>query len=189
MILINEGTINATGSNVLDIDTGSNDVFNSGILESTGSGGLIIRGNIENSGTLWANGGNMTVGGNVNGNGSGLISGSATLEFGGASSAKIAFDAGATGILMLDHASDFAGTVSGFGQGDILDLVDILFANNASLSYAANQEGTGGILQVTDGNHTANITLLGQYDPSNFISASDGASGTMVVYDPTHHTT
>ncbi len=41
MTLVNDGTIIATGSNALDIDTGANAVVNSGTLEATGSGGLI----------------------------------------------------------------------------------------------------------------------------------------------------
>ena len=56
----------------------------------------------------------MTVNGAVSGTGSALISGSATLEFGAASSANTTFDAGAAGTLKLDHSVDFAGIVSGF---------------------------------------------------------------------------
>jgi len=36
---------------------------------------------------------------------------------------------------------------------------------------------------VTDGTHTANLTLLGQYSTGNFSLASDGHGGT-VVTDP-----
>jgi hypothetical protein len=74
MILINEGTIIATGTNSLDIDTGTNTIVNSGTLEATGSGGLVIHSDVFNnddvhSGLLWANGGNITIDGNVSGNG------------------------------------------------------------------------------------------------------------------------
>src|SRR5882757_5949056 len=77
MILVNAGTIIATGTNALDIDTGTNTVVNSGTLEATGSGGLVIDSDIANSGVLWANGGNIAVNGNLSGSGSALISGSA----------------------------------------------------------------------------------------------------------------
>ena len=46
MTLINEGTIIATGTNALDIDTGTNIVINSGTLEATGSGGLVVHGDV-----------------------------------------------------------------------------------------------------------------------------------------------
>src|SRR5205823_3318431 len=42
MTLVNSGTIIATGTHALLIDTGANVVTNSGTLEATGSGGLII---------------------------------------------------------------------------------------------------------------------------------------------------
>ena len=60
MILVNEGTIIATGTNSLEIDTGANTIVNSGTLGSSGSGGLLINSNVENSGLAWANGGNIT---------------------------------------------------------------------------------------------------------------------------------
>src|SRR5205814_6549716 len=58
MILVNEGTIIATGVNSLDINTGTNTIINSGTLEATGSGGLVIDSNVDNSGLLWAHGAN-----------------------------------------------------------------------------------------------------------------------------------
>ena len=48
-----------------------------------------------------------------------------------------------------------------------LDLIDFNFANT-TLNYATNAEGTGGTLSVTDGAHTANNPLLGQYNPAGF---------------------
>ena len=42
LTLVNEGTIDATGTNALVVDTGSNVITNSGILEATGTGGLTV---------------------------------------------------------------------------------------------------------------------------------------------------
>ena len=56
LTLTNAGTIDATGIHALTIDTGSNWVFNSGVLEASGSGGLTVASSIANSGVLWANG-------------------------------------------------------------------------------------------------------------------------------------
>ena len=65
MTLVNEGTIDATGTNALVLDTGNNVIDNSGTLEATGSGGLIVNSAVDNSGSLWANGGNLTIDGAV----------------------------------------------------------------------------------------------------------------------------
>jgi hypothetical protein len=67
MILVNEGTIIAAGNFAFEIDTGTSTVINSGTLEATGSGGLVIHNDVINTGVLWANGGNVTIDGNVSG--------------------------------------------------------------------------------------------------------------------------
>ncbi|UPJ94240.1 VCBS domain-containing protein [Bradyrhizobium sp. 172] len=182
MVLVNEGTIIATGTNALDIDTGSNAVTNPGTLEATGTGGLEVHSDLINTGVLWANGGNVTIDGNVSGNGTAQISGSATLEFGAASSANVALDAQATGTIVLHDSFDFSGVVSGFNGDDHLDLLDVAFGAGTTASYVANQAGAGGTLSVTDGVHTANINLLGQYDPAGFQTEADKNTGTLISY-------
>src|SRR5262249_20866197 len=56
-------------------------------------------------------------------------------------------------------------------------------AAHPTLSYSANSDNTGGILRVSDGTHTANLSLVGQYVGGNFNVADDNAGGTL-VYDP-----
>ncbi|MBP0116216.1 beta strand repeat-containing protein, partial [Bradyrhizobium vignae] len=182
MGLVNKGTIVATGVNVLDIDTGTNAIVNSGTLEATGSGGMVIASNLDNSGLLWAHGGNITVNGSVTGGGTALMDGVATFEFGAASSTKITLDAGATGTIVLHDSFDFSGLVSGFDGNDHLDLLDVAFGVGTTASYVANQAGTGGTLSVTDGVHTTDITLLGQYDAAGFHTEADKNTGTLVSY-------
>jgi hypothetical protein len=182
MILINEGTIIATGTNSLDIDTGTNIVINVGTLEATGSGGLVIDSDVENSGLLWAHGGNITLHGSVTGSGTALMDGVATLEFGAASTANVTLNAAATGTLKLGDSFDFSGLVSGFNGDDHLDLLDVAFGAGTTASYVENQAGTGGTLSVTDGVHTANIALLGQYSADGFTVAADDSFGTLLSY-------
>ena len=182
MTLVNEGAIIATGTNALDIDTGTNVVVNTGTLEATGSGGLVIHGDVANSGLLWANGGNVTIAGAVNGSGSAVIDGVATLQFGAASSMQTTFGQDAAGTLRLDDSLDFTGVVSGFGQDDHLDLSDIKFGAGVTHDYLANAEGTGGTLTVSDGAHTANISLLGQYTADAFHVSDDHHTGTLITY-------
>jgi hypothetical protein len=187
MALINEGTIIATGINALDIDTGTNTITNSGTVEATGTGGLVIHSDIINTGVLWANGGNVTVDGNVSGTGTAQISGSATLDFGKASIGNITLDAGATGTIVLHDSFDFSGVgpapisgvVSGFNGDDHLDL--LAFGAGTTASYVQNN-AAGGTLSVTDGSHTVNIALLGQYSDSGFTTQTDGTSGTLLTY-------
>jgi hypothetical protein len=182
MTLVNEGTIDATGINALVIDTSSNAITNSGTLEASGSGGLVVHGDILNSGLLWADGGNITVDGSVTGDGSVEISGLATLDFGGLLSENVLFDATATGTLQLDQSALFTGAISGLNNDDVLDLGDIQFSGATTVSYAANQDNSGGVLTVSDGTHTANISLSGQYSADGFHASADVGTGTLVSY-------
>ena len=182
MTLVNEGTIVATGTNALVIDTGANTITNSGTLEATGEGGLVIDSDIDNFGLLWAHGGNIIANGAVSGSGSALLDGTATIEFGADASIDVEFDAGATGTLVLDDSFDFSGTVSGLNGDDQIDLRDISFGVDTFASYAENEAGTGGTLTVSDGAHTANISLLGTYSADMFELAADAQLGTRLTF-------
>ncbi|WP_232448722.1 beta strand repeat-containing protein, partial [Burkholderia ubonensis] len=184
LTLVNEGTIVASGANALVIDTGTHAVVNTGTLEATGSGGLVIDSAVANTGNLWANNGNLTIQGDVTGAGSATISGAATLEFGGASAENTTFADGAAGTLKLDQSAGFTGTVSGFGAGDTLDLADVLYNDHTTLSFTANDTGTGGTLTVSDGAHTAQVALQGNLSAGNFQLSHDQGSGTVVTYAP-----
>ena len=175
-----------TAANALVIDTGINAVINSGTLEATGAGGLAVHSDLVNDGLLWANGGNIQLDGNVSGNGSALISGNGSLELGGAFNGLVTFDGNASGTLKLDHSVDFKGILAGFGEHDVIDLGDILAAT-ASVNYTANNAGTGGTLTVSDGAHTANIALAGQYAASDFHIASDSGNHALVQIEHQVH--
>jgi hypothetical protein len=185
--LINGGTINANGSHALTIDTGSNAIENNGTLEASGSGGLVVNSSIDSNGLIWANGSNITLNGSVSGSGNVQVDGAATVTFGAATAINIALAGNATATLVLHDSIDFSGSVSGLDANDHLDLTDMAYAQGASLAYTANLAGTGGVLQISDGAHTANIGLLGQYDAAGFTSAGDGGTGTLISYDPNHH--
>ncbi len=89
-----------------------------------------------------------------------------------------------SGTLKLDDGDAFTGAISGFDGNDQLDLADIDFGLIATMTYAANQDGTGGTLTVSDGTDTANITLLGQYTADGFQAADDQHLGTLITYHP-----
>jgi autotransporter passenger strand-loop-strand repeat protein len=116
-----------------------------------------------------------------------LSGGTLEVESGGSTgSAAITFT-NAGGDLQLDASMRFHGLVAGFGSPsgvvEEIDLRDIAFGNKTSLSFQEAHNLLGGTLTVTDGAHTANLTLLGQYSAANFSLASDGHGGTLIT-DP-----
>jgi hypothetical protein len=72
------------------------------------------------------------------------------------------------------------------GPQDIFDFLDIDPAK-VHTPTLNNATGSGGILNVTDGTHSANIALIGNYLASTFVPASDGHGGT-AVHDPANGT-
>jgi hypothetical protein len=110
------------------------------------------------------------------------IANGATVEITGPYSGGVTF-AGSSSVLQIDHASDFTGTVAGLaGTQDILDFLDIDPAK-VHTPTLNNATSSGGTLNVTDGTHTANIALIGNYLASIFVASSDGHGGT-AVHDP-----
>ena len=115
------------------------------------------------------------------------IDAGATLELAGANSSYVAFN-GPTGTLILDQSTEFSGQIVGFtGDGslsgsDQLDLRDIAFGPGTTVDYSGTP--VDGVLTVSDAeNHTAHITLAGDYTSSTFTLSSDGNGGTTVI-DP-----
>jgi hypothetical protein len=112
---------------------------------------------------------------------SATIANGTTLELASASSAEITFG-GSTGTLQLDDSREFSGKIIGFtGTGNLatsdqIDLRDINF-NSVYDSYS------NGVLTVSDGSNTANLTFNGSFTLANFSFASDGHGGT-ILYDP-----
>jgi hypothetical protein len=80
--------------------------------------------------------------------------------------------------------------------GNVIDLTDVNHAS-VSLGFTENPAMTQGTLTVTDGTHSAAITLFGQFMAIGFHTAPDGpgpTAGTNVTYQPplmlaaVHHT-
>jgi hypothetical protein len=108
----------------------------------------------------------------------------ATLELTNAYAGHAIF-AGNAGTLQLDDSVDFTGTVAGMTGADTLDLRDIGFSPRGTrLGYSANADDSGGTLSISDGTHTAQIILLGQYAANSFAAQSDGGGGTLVQLHP-----
>ena len=116
-----------------------------------------------------------------------LIAGGAHQTLTGDGAGKVEFVGAAAGDdIFKNLAALFNGdTISGFGNnGDVIDLTDVSSTGLKPLSYVQTT-ATSGKLTVSDGTHTAAITLLGQYMANGFHSASDGGLGTAITYQPT----
>jgi autotransporter passenger strand-loop-strand repeat protein len=122
------------------------------------------------------------------GTASGTVISGGTVEIasgGSTGSTAITFALGAGGTLRLDDSVHFGGLVAGFGVPGGLDLADIAFiSGTTSVGFVEAGNNLSGTLHVTDGTHTANITLLGQYVAGNFNIGSDLHGGTIVTDPP-----
>jgi hypothetical protein len=105
------------------------------------------------------------------------------VEIATAASSTNASFASNTGTLKLDDSRDYTGTVVGLVGQDSLDLADINYATVQTPTYL-NQTSSGETVRVTDGTHTANIALLGNYMASVFTTSPDGNGGTNIVDPP-----
>jgi hypothetical protein len=192
-------TIDCAGSLALGAAT-NGAIANGGLIETTGAGTLTIAGAVSNAGTIETNGGALVITTPLSGTGallvnSGtlLVSGAVTgagkatiaageLEFGASSTESVTFK-GAGGELVLAQSQTYAASISGFSKTGTtsLDLLDVAFVSSSEASFSGNTPG--GVLTVTDGTHTARLTLKGNYTTSTFIAASDGHGGVLVI-DP-----
>jgi hypothetical protein len=116
------------------------------------------------------------------------IDAGATLELTGADSGSVTF-VGTTGTLVLEHSSLFTGKLIGLtGDGNLsssdqIDLKDVAFGSGTTESYVGNS--SGGILTIKDAqDHTANLSLQGNYTNSTFTLSSDGHGGTIAIDPP-----
>jgi hypothetical protein len=180
--LINEaaGVIDADNKTPLTIKVAL--VNNAGVIETTGRGHCLIAHALDNAGTLEANGGVLIVRNAVQGSGSAAIS-AGTIDFLGSFSQNVSFT-GRRGKLQLGVSENYTASITGFSKtgGTSLDLRDIAFVSSTEATFSGR--ATSGVLTVTDGTHTAHITLIGDYTASTFVASSDGKGGTIVV-DPT----
>lgn len=115
------------------------------------------------------------------------IANGAALELGDfvGSTEAVTFQ-GSTGMLALDNASHFTGTISGFtGNGTLAgsDQIDLKNINFNSASFSESFDSSTGTLSVNDGTNSASLHFNGSYSPANFSFVSDGNGGT-IVYDP-----
>ncbi len=184
LTLSNSGTIDATGSHALVIDTGTN-FFTStglvgnlmvtnnvgGVLEASSGHTLQIDDNVLNNGLIESGnpGGHSSasvdVTGNITGTGSIEIFNNSTVEIGGSVSSgqTVTFgSAGAAGTLILDDSHDFHGTIVGLTEASSesaenhVDLTDLHY--NPNPPNPSEQEHVYASFDSTDGDVTVTVT-------------------------------
>jgi hypothetical protein len=167
---------------------GSGTVGNFGLFEKTaGTGISTIAAAFTNSGTIVANAGALDLAAAVGGTGQATIGSAGALRFDGAvaQTQTIAFATTAGGRLVLNDPAGngigFAGSVTGFGGKDQLDLATFAFSGNPAIGWSQTSSSSG-TLTVTDGSKVAKITLFGQYAQAGFGKAKDGGNGTTISY-------
>ena len=169
LALVNEahGVIDADVSGTaLVLDTG-NAIVNAGLLEAS-------------------NGGVLQVNDVVSGGHAGIAGG--TIAFEAQSNANVAFDNGPNGTdygkLQLDDPADFSGHVAGFTGTDAAhsDVVDVSGIDFNSAQFTEVYHAATGVLSMTDGTNSANITFDNFQGALDF--ASDGHGGTAITDAP-----
>ena len=184
MTLINSGLIIDDTGNPLSIHTGGNHVVNNstGIIEATANSAVTINSAVDNSGTLDANGGHITLFSAISGSGKATIENLGILDLAINSGAAIAtpqaqvavnFGTGG-GSLQIDHLTNttnakFTGTIAGFNNStDDIDLGAINFTTgNAQASYNAGTQ----VLTISDGSNAISLAFTG--NPSDFAVVHD----------------
>jgi hypothetical protein len=138
-----------------------------------------ILGPLLNSGTIESTGVVVEVEGAVTGDGAAIIDGGG-LDFGSSFDGNVKFTH-TGGQLELAQSQAYTGQISGFSAkgGSLFYLDDIAFIDAGEATYSGTT--SSGVLTVTDGTHTAHITLIGDYTAATFTASADFNGGTEVI--------
>jgi hypothetical protein len=145
------------------------------------SGQLALNGGVTNSGLMIVQSGVLSVGGDVTGNGKAYIYGG-ELALASRFSQDVVFASSkGVGTLQLGDSQSYTGDITGFAATgrSVLNLLDIGFVGAGEATFSGT--ASGGVLTVTDGTYTANITMTGDYLKDTFVASGDGQGGVAVV--------
>ena len=81
--------------------------------------------------------------------------------------------------LQID-TSAFHGSIAGLTVTDEIDLGAIGYGLSTTATYTYNSNDNTGVLAVTDGSHTVDLTLIGDYSGAHFMG-SDGGGHTLIT--------
>ncbi|WP_271568880.1 FecR domain-containing protein [Bradyrhizobium sp. CCBAU 11386] len=125
--------------------------------------------------------------GNVSGSGAIEISNKAVVEIEGSVSGIVVYYDNGLGTLVLDHAKDFHGLISGspagapLSTGNLIDMKDLAWTSSMSAQAQYNSDTNVTTVDFYNGATTVTLQFLGR--DLNWHLQSDGHGGT-TVYDP-----
>ena len=152
-------------------------VSGTGTLSGDGGGNhTVTLASIDNDGAITAVGGELLIYGNVVGSGTLSVATSATITLQSIVGSSQVLDFSADATAVLNDAGAFAGTITDFGAGDVLDL---------SGPDATGATWSGGVLSVDTTSGVIHLSIAGSYAANAFTVQSDGHGGTNVVLAPT----
>ncbi len=189
-----DGVINANvAGETFAIKTTTNAITNAGAFEATNGGELSVQSTVDDTGgTVTASGGFVDFYLGIHG-GNATITSDGKLEFGWSS--DLATNIIGSGTLVLDHqnqsdpnfaTASYTGTVSGFGQGAVIDVTDLSYSTLGIDFW----NGAAGALIISNATGTATVSLAGSHAQDSFALTSDGGQGpgTELIFSPTEVT-
>ena len=174
----NTGEITLGGANAT-LRASAIDILSSGVLSGSGTVSGLGGGNntvtlarIDNDGLIAANGGTLLLYGGITGTGMLSVASGATLTLQAAISNSQTLAFGPNAQVMLNDASAFAGLITGFGSGDVLDVA----GTNVTGATWSN-----GVLTLDTAVGALQLKLAGSYAANGFSVRADGHGGTDVL--------
>ncbi|HKI20195.1 MAG TPA: hypothetical protein VKA15_20060, partial [Isosphaeraceae bacterium] len=170
------------------IDRGSStasDIKNGGLFEKTGGAGVsTIVPKVTNNRTIDVSSGTLDFQAGIFGTGSDTISGASTLQLDAEVSAgqTVSFT-GSGGELELHAPAAFAGSIRGFdtagaGSNDTIEVAEPWVFTG----FTENGGGTEGTLGFMNGASTISLTLIGDYNPADFVHHTLANGSTVITY-------
>ena len=159
------------------------ELLNNGLISAQGAGGTLAVNdtNLVNDGTFAAsNGGLLVVQSALTGTGMLDIGSGGKLELLSTGAGEtVNFLDTSISTLKLDSPSAFAGTISNFGAGNVIDLASPNFYTSVNATAANWSAGT---LAVTlSGGSVIDLNMAGNYSTATFGTKSDGALGSYIL--------
>jgi hypothetical protein len=148
----------------------------------SGAGDANAYGALINNGTITASGGNLLIGATT-GQGLLTIAAQSVLTLNGATGAgqSLAFGGAQSTLAIATEFDQPQGRIAGFATGDAIDML----GDPISAATYQSTGGTTGILTLYYGSQVADtLTLLGNYANDVFLTAGDGAGGTLITVSP-----
>jgi len=171
--LVTLGGANATvRASAIDVAAGGI-VSGAGTISGDGGGNdTVMLADIDNEGAIAAAGGNLLLYGSVIGSGSLSVATGATLTVQAAvgSGQTLAFNPNSRAV--LNDARAFAGTITGFSPGDVLDIAS---------TDATSATWSDGVLTLDTPLGAIRLLVAGNYASNSFAVQDDGLGGTNVT--------